>query len=161
MSKELEKLHKQKKNLEEKIAKISGIANAREYKFQEIYDHNMIPYLATRAAIYGAGETFNDVYDSLEGNIASHSKVGNAIATGVNYAIAGATATVVALGAVPLAALETVYSVPLAAYQFVSERSKEIYNNRIGKASHKLRELNDQLEKVNAQIENESQAMAQ
>ena len=58
MSKDLEKLNKQKQNIEEKIKKVSSIANAREYSFNEIYDHDVMPFLATRACIYGAGETF-------------------------------------------------------------------------------------------------------
>ena len=159
MSKSLEKLNKEKESLEKKIQKVSNMANAWEYNFNEIYDHEIIPFLATKSAIYGAGETFSDVYDKLEDKIAAHSKVGKAIATGVNYAISGAAASVVALGAIPLAVIESAYSIPVGAYQFVSEKSKELYNHRIYKAGIKLENLKEDLEKVNAEIAKETQGL--
>ncbi|MBQ8425475.1 MAG: hypothetical protein IJX17_05590 [Clostridia bacterium] len=159
MSKNLEKLNREKKNLENRIEKISGIANARAYDFNDIYDHDLIPFIATRATLYGAGETFENVYDRLDGGLSSHTKAGQVISNGVNYAIAGAAATAIGVTAIPIALLETVYSVPVAAYQFVSERTKEAYNSRISKAKHKLNDLQTKLDNVNSQIENETQGL--
>jgi len=159
MSKNLETLQKEKKNIEEKIEKLKGISNACEYDFYDIYDHDVTPFLATQSIFYGAGEAFHDVYDKLEDNIVSHNKVGRAVITGVNYAMAGAVAAAIGVTAVPVAILESVYSVPVLAYQFISEKSKENYNNRISKAKRKISQLNSELEEVNSQIELESQGI--
>lgn len=154
MSKELERLNREKQNIEEKIKKISSIANARPYSFKEIYDHDVIPFIATRACIYGAGETFENIIDNLDGSFPAHTKAGQVISNGVSYAIAGAAAAAVAICSIPMAVLESGYSIPVGAYQLASQSSKNMYNNRISKAQYKLNKLNTELGKVNDKIQN-------
>ena len=159
MSTKLENLQKEKTKLEKKIEKVKGIANARVLQYKEIYDEPMIPYLATSAFLMAAGETFVNVKDNLDDNIATHSKVAYAVASGVNYAIAGAAASVIAVGTLPIAALESVYSIPLAAYNTITRTSKLNYNDRIYKAKNKLNKLQSELGRVNSEIQNETQGL--